>query len=85
MHVHHAIDAVEAVLQFGEALDGAEIIAEMQVAGRLHAGKHALLDVHYTLEKARILEETGSPAGSAADAAFRGPRHGTHGLTAQGL
>ncbi len=39
MQVDDAIDAVIAVLQLDEALDGAEIIAEMQVAGRLHAGK----------------------------------------------
>ena len=46
VQVHHAIDALVAVLQFGKALDGAEIIAEMQIAGRLDAGKNQFLDSH---------------------------------------
>jgi hypothetical protein len=46
VQVDHAIDAVVLVLQCDELRDGAEIIAEMQVAGRLHAGKHPLLECH---------------------------------------
>src|SRR5260221_415346 len=46
VQVDHAIDAVVLVLQRDELRDGAEIIAEMQVAGRLHAGKHPLLECH---------------------------------------
>ncbi len=37
VQIDHAIDAFVAVLQLDEALDRAKIIAEMQVAGRLHA------------------------------------------------
>ncbi len=33
-------------LQLDEALYGAEIVAEMQIAGRLHAGKHPFLKRH---------------------------------------
>ena len=36
VQIDDAIDAVVAVLQLDEALDGAQIIAEVQVAGRLH-------------------------------------------------
>src|SRR6185312_15214704 len=46
MHVDDAIDAVIAVLQRDEFGDRAEIIAEVQIAGWLHAGKHALLERH---------------------------------------
>src|SRR5262249_12041487 len=46
VQVDHAIDAVVLVLQRDELRDGAEIIAEVQVAGRLHAGKHPLLECH---------------------------------------
>ena len=37
MQIDDAIDAVVAVLQLDEALDGAEIVAEVQIAGGLHA------------------------------------------------
>ena len=43
-HVDDAVEAVVALLQLDEALDRAEIVAEMQVPGRLHAGKHPLLE-----------------------------------------
>ena len=46
VQVDHAIDAVVALLQRDEFGDRAEIIAEMQVAGRLHAGKHPFLERH---------------------------------------
>ncbi len=46
VQIDDAIDAVVTVLQFDEALDGAEIVAEMQVAGRLNAGKNQLLERH---------------------------------------
>ena len=44
MQVDDAVEAVEAVLQRDEAGDRAEVIAEVQVAGRLDAGKHPLLE-----------------------------------------
>ena len=43
VQIDDAINAVVAVLQFDKALDGAKIVAEMQVAGRLYAGKNAFL------------------------------------------
>ena len=46
VQVDHAIDAVVALLQRHELGDGAEIIAEVQIAGRLHAGKYAFLERH---------------------------------------
>jgi hypothetical protein len=52
VQIDDAIDAVVAVLQFDEALDGAEIIAEMQVAGRLHAGKNQFLETPCTVSAA---------------------------------
>ena len=43
VQVDHAEDAVMAFgLQVGELLQGAEIIAKVQVPGRLDAGKNAL-------------------------------------------
>ena len=44
MQVDDAIDAVIAILQRDELADRAEIIAEMQIAGRLDAGKHEFLE-----------------------------------------
>ena len=44
MQVDDAIDAVGSVLQGDEFLDGAEIVAEMQIAGRLYAGKDEWLE-----------------------------------------
>ena len=40
MHVHHAIDAFMGFLQFDPVQHGAEIIAEVQIARRLHAGEN---------------------------------------------
>jgi hypothetical protein len=37
VQIDDAVDAVEALLQRDELHDGAEIVAEMQVAGRLDA------------------------------------------------
>ena len=42
--VDDAIDAVVARLQLREAADGAEIVAEMQIAGRLDARKDERLE-----------------------------------------
>ena len=42
MQVDDAIDARMRLLHLDEALDRAEIIAEVQIARRLNAGKHAL-------------------------------------------
>src|SRR6516164_1523377 len=46
VQIDDAINAVETVLQLDEALNRAEIIAEMKVAGRLHAGENQLLELH---------------------------------------
>ena len=42
VQVHHAEHAVVRPLQVDELRDRAEVIAEMQVAGRLHAGEDAV-------------------------------------------
>src|SRR5205814_7803329 len=42
VHVDDAIEAVELVLQLHPVADGTEIVAEMQVAGRLDAGEDAV-------------------------------------------
>ena len=42
VHVDDAVDAIMRLLQLHEIRDCAEIIAEMQIAGRLHAGKDEL-------------------------------------------
>ena len=41
VQVDHAIEALVVVLQAREVADRAEIIAEMEIAGRLHAGQDA--------------------------------------------
>ena len=47
VQIDDAIDAVMRALQFDEFDDRAEIIAEMQIAGRLHAGKHPLNEMRH--------------------------------------
>ena len=61
VQIDDAIDAVVAVLQLDEALDGAEIIAEVQVAGRLHAGKNPFLKCHAKKLRAAKLRLTARP------------------------
>ena len=46
VQVDDAVDAIKTILQLDKALDGAEIIAEMEIASRLHAGKNQLLEFH---------------------------------------
>src|SRR5205085_1068989 len=46
VEIDDAIDAIVAVLQRDELLDRAEIVAEVQVAARLHAGKYAMFERH---------------------------------------
>jgi hypothetical protein len=41
MQIDDAIDAFVGVLELDPVHHGAEIVAEMQVPGRLHAGKNA--------------------------------------------
>ena len=48
VHVDDAIDALVRLLHLDPLHHGAEIIAEMQVAGRLHAGKDALFECHWS-------------------------------------
>ena len=43
VQVDHAIDALHLVLQGDEAFDGTEIVAQMQIAGRLDSGKNSLV------------------------------------------
>ena len=52
VQIDDAIDAVVAILQLDEAFDGAEIIAEVQVAGRLHAGKYQFFEGHIRILRA---------------------------------
>src|SRR6476660_9693712 len=46
VQIDHAVDAVVLVLQRDKLHERAEIIAEVQIAGRLHAGKYPLLERH---------------------------------------
>ena len=46
VHVDDAVDAVVAVLQLHEVDDRAEVVAEMQIPGRLHAGENPLGQCH---------------------------------------
>ena len=43
VQVDHAVEALVVVLQAREVADRAEIVAEMEIAGRLHAGQDAAL------------------------------------------
>ena len=52
VQVDDAVDAVVAILQLDEALDGAEVVAKVQIAGRLHAGKHQFLEGHIRMLRA---------------------------------
>jgi hypothetical protein len=70
MHVDHAVDAREVRLQGDEALDGAEVVAEMQVAGGLDPGEHALGEGrHHGLPQQdfRVPLETGATSKDPAD------------------
>src|SRR5579862_2330250 len=55
VQIDHAIDALVAALQLDEAFDGAEVVAEMQVAGGLHPGEHQFLERHRHLRAAGAL------------------------------
>ena len=44
VQVDHAIEALVVVLQAREVADRAEIVAEVEIAGRLHAGQDAALE-----------------------------------------
>ena len=46
VQVDYAVDALVPVLQCDKFCDGAEVIPEMQIAGRLYAGKHSFLEAH---------------------------------------
>ncbi len=46
VHVDDAIDAIVLVLQRDELHDGAEIVAQVKIAGRLHAGEDPVLEGH---------------------------------------
>ena len=44
VHVDDAVDALVRLLHLDESHDGAEVVAEVQIAGRLHAGEHQFLE-----------------------------------------
>ena len=44
VQVDHAVEALVVVLQAREVADRAEIVAEVEIAGRLHAGQDAALE-----------------------------------------
>ena len=46
VHVDDAVDALVRLLQLDPLQHGAQIVAEVQAAGRLHAGEDALLECH---------------------------------------
>jgi hypothetical protein len=46
VQIDHAVDAVVLLLQCNEPGEGAKVIAEMQIAARLHAREHQLLEGH---------------------------------------
>ena len=52
VHIDDAIDALMALLQLDEFDDGAEIIPEMEIAGRLNAGKHQFFESHFEIPRA---------------------------------
>ena len=75
MQIDDAVDAVVALLQGDELDDGSEIVAEVQVAGWLHAREHPLLEAH-----------AGNPADCAAALhVARSPRKGSAIFDARGL
>ena len=47
VQIHDAVDAGVRLLQRHELGDGAQIVAEMEIAGRLNAGKNALRCAHW--------------------------------------
>ena len=82
VHVDHAIDAVVLLLQRDELDHCAEIVAEMQIAGRLHPGKDPFLAGHSIgLRCSSGVHATAARAGArggrgarARKSAVRGPR-----------
>src|SRR5262249_41497500 len=46
MQIDDAVDAIVAILQLNEFDNGAEVIAEMQITGRLYPGKYPFLEGH---------------------------------------
>ena len=61
VQIDDAIEAVMGLLQLDEFDDGAEIVAKMQIAGGLHAGKDALGEAGHVM---RRLREAGGPYGN---------------------
>ncbi len=53
VQIDDAIEAFVALLQLDEFDDGAEIVAKMQIAGGLHAGKDALGEVRHVMRRLR--------------------------------
>jgi hypothetical protein len=51
MQIDDAIDAAVGILQGDEFLDRAEIISEVEIAGRLDAGKDELLEAGHDVPR----------------------------------
>src|SRR6185295_6647370 len=74
MQIDHAVDARVAVLQPHEVADGAQIVAQMQVPGGLHAGEDFHEDVPVGLRTSRFRSpSSAAPQASAASANARPP------------
>ena len=54
MQIHNAVDAVVGVLEFDEVDDGAEIVAEVQIARRLDARKNQFFCSHFDRSRAAV-------------------------------
>jgi hypothetical protein len=61
MHIDNAIDTVVVFLQRHELADRAEIVAEMEIAGRLDAGEYERLEFGHVVLK-RLVEGPGELA-----------------------
>ena len=61
VQIDDAVEAVVGLLQLDEFDDRAEIVAKMQIAGGLHAGKDALGEAGHVM---RRLREAGGPYGN---------------------
>ena len=58
MKIDHAIDAFMRVLQTDEIADRAQIIAQMQIACRLHARKNAIMGLGHQKRSVGLISET---------------------------
>src|SRR5262249_53687870 len=73
VQVDDAVDALILVLERDKLCDGAEVVTQMKIAGRLDAGKHSFLEGH--AETSPIALPDGTTAGAGASPTL-GRRHG---------